>query len=261
MRVRTNGLIFFAAAFPFVVPLVPSTDTQPTFALFALFFAAAVSVRSFSQQVTLRKADLLLAGAIFGGGIVWLGVSLLVNGFANSNINRLVAFAMMLIAIMVGIINPRVATGRRVSNALKAYTLFTAIFFITHGRLESFIIKTRGDEISQLLLSGRGASTLSPEPSFFAFQIFTLFLIIRFTIWPRIGRRSHHALQLTSIGLLVSSLSGYGILYALAIVLMSVSSSAPSPSLSSESPTVSSRLVSYTCSRKCPPGCRMDNLR
>lgn len=221
MRIRISGIIFLGAAFPFIIPLVPSTDTQPTFSLFAIFFAAAAAIQCINRRVMLRRDELLLAGTVVGGGIIWLCASLLISDSAESNINRVIAFVMLLIAIAAGVLNHRIFTEQRLLLAFAVYIFFTLVFFITGGMVESFLIKARGDEISQLLLLGRGASTLSPEPSFFAFQIFTLFLGTRLTVWSRVSRRSRHLIQLISIGLLTLSFSGFGILYAAMVILLS----------------------------------------
>lgn len=222
MRVKTNGLLFLTSAFPFIIPLIPSTDTQPTFTLFTLLFAAAAVVQSFNRDVLLSKRDLMLAAAIFSGGICWLCLSISMNNFVAGNINRLVSFIMFLIALSTGLLNRHIFTSDRVTTALKAYWFFTLLFIVTRGKLEGLIIRSRGEEaMARLSKSGRGASTLSPEPSFFAFQIFTLFLIVRLTIWDRFSRRGQHFVQLSSIGLLISTLGGYGMLYALIVIFLS----------------------------------------
>lgn len=221
-RIRMNGVVFFTAAFPFIIPLVPSTDTQPTFTLFALLFMAAALVQSFSREVLLSKRDLMLAGVILASGLGWLCLSIGMNNFAAGNANRVVSFILFLIALSTGLLNRHIFTPGRVSAALKAYWFFTFLFLATRGALESVIIRSRDDDaMAALTKSGRGASTLSPEPSFFAFQIFTMFLIARLTIWDQVSRRGRHFIQLSTIGLLVSTLGGYGMLYAVIVIFLS----------------------------------------
>lgn len=221
MRVSTSGLIFLTAAFPFVIPLSPATDTQPTFSLFALAFALVAIVQCFDRNVLLERSHFVLAATLAGGGIIWLGASLAVNDFATDNPARIVSFAMFLIALAAGLLNQQIFTAWRITTALKLYVFFTLLFFATRGALEGLLIQSRGEEaLSGLLLTGRGASTLSPEPSFFAFQIFTLFLAARLTVWDQLDRRGRHFVQLTTIGLLLASFAGYGVLYAAVVIFL-----------------------------------------
>lgn len=222
MRLTASGALFLMAAFPFVIPLVPSTDTQPTFTVLVAAFVILAAVASFDRQVPIRKTDVVLAAWIVAGGLVWLSLSFVANGFAVGNVNRVVSFIMMLIAVATGLINRHIFTADRILLALKVYLLFTAIFFMTSGAIEGVLIRARGeDALSQLTSTGRGASTLSPEPSFFAFQIFTLFLAARLTVWTQLPHRARHMVQLMTIALLLASLGGYGILYAAAVIFLS----------------------------------------
>lgn len=222
MRLSASGLLFLASAFPFVIPLVPSTDTQPTFTLLVVAFIVLAAVASAERQVPIRRSDLLLGAAIAAGGLIWLSLSFVANGFETGSINRVVSFVMLLIAVTAGLLNRHIFTTDRVLVALKLYVVFTAIFFATRGAIESVIIQSRdGDALTELVATGRGASTLSPEPSFFAFQIFTLFLAARLTVWPQFSPRDRHAVQLTTIALLLASLGGYGMIYAGIVVMLS----------------------------------------
>jgi hypothetical protein len=222
MRVNLNGTLFVTSAFPFLIPLVGSTDTHPTFTLLTILFAIVAAVQCMSHRVTLRKSDLLLASAIFASGLIWLCLSLLVNSYSGNLVNRQITFVMLLLAIATGILNRGIFTPKHIVGALKIYILFTALFFLTKGAIESLIIQSRSEGVMEnLLLTGRGASTLSPEPSFFAFQIFTIFLISRLTVWNEFTNRQRHFVQLSTIGLLISSLGGYGMLYALMTIFLS----------------------------------------
>lgn len=221
MRFTTNGLIFLTAAFPFLIPIIPSTDTQPTFSLFALIFAALAAYKCLDHQVLLVRSHFILAATLVAGGVIWLGLSLSANDFATDNINRIASFGMFLIAIAAGLLNHHIFTVERVVRALKGYVFFTLAFFATRGKIESILIRSRGEEaITGLVATGRGASTLSPEPSFFAFQIFTIFLLARLTIWDQLSDRSRHLVQLMTIGLLLASFAGYGILYAAVVIFL-----------------------------------------
>ena len=221
-RVTASGLIFLAAAFPFVIPLIPSTDTQPTFTLAVFLLAALACVASFDRPFRLRRSDFLLAGGIVLGGLLWFTASVAANGFEVGNLNRAVSYAMLLVAVATGLLNDRIFTPGRLTMAFKLYLLFTALFFISDGAIEGLLIRSRGAEaLSGLTESGRGASTLSPEPSFFAFQVFTLFLAARLTVWNELDRRRQHVVQWMTIALLLSSLGGYGILYAAVVVFLS----------------------------------------
>lgn len=219
MRISLNSILFVTAAFPFLIPLVPTTDTQPTFTLFILLFAVVAAAQSLSRQILVPRGDLLLAGVLFCGGLIWLCASIIANGFDAGEVNRIGSFVMLLIALASGILKPDLFSRRRVIYALLTYIFFTMIFFATSGAIERILIQSRGTGMTNLLLSGRGASTLSPEPSFFSFQIFTLYLMARLTIWKQLGNRDRRFVQLASIALLMISFSGYGFLYAMLIIV------------------------------------------
>lgn len=221
LRVSANQVLFVAAAFPFLVPLIRSTDTQPTFTVLALLLAALAVLQSLESRVTIRRSLVMLAGLVvlFGGG--WLCVSMLVNAPDAGNVNRQVSFFMFLVAVMTGILNRNLITPHRVVAALVVYVVFTGLFFLTKGAIEGVIIRSRSEEgLLQLFVSGRGASTLSPEPSFFAFQVFTLLLLARLTVWSEMSIRARHFMYISSMILLASTLGGYGMVYAAMVALI-----------------------------------------
>ena len=105
---------------------------------------------------------------------------------------------------------------KTILNILYIYIFFSFIYFISQGSIESFLISSRGEQIGQNFISGRGASTLSPEPSFFVFQIISLFIFYKLT-------SSHNEydskITLCTIFLLIISFSGYGLIYDIILTL------------------------------------------
>jgi hypothetical protein len=219
--ITPNQLLFVLSAFPFAIPLVGATDTQPTFTLFAALVTLLFLGLSFAGSVQVARRNFMIAVGLAAAGISWLCLSVLWNAPVTGNANRQVSFLMFLSAAMVGVLNGGIFTRRRVLGALAVYVVFTVLFFLTKGAVESVIIRSRSDDgLLQLFASGRGASTLSPEPSFFAFQVFTLFLFARFAVWGEMSRRDRQLMTLGSIGLLVASLGGYGMIYASMVALI-----------------------------------------
>ncbi|MFC3712435.1 hypothetical protein ACFOMD_07635 [Sphingoaurantiacus capsulatus] len=221
MRITAQGILFLAAAFPFLIPLVPFADTQPTFALFALLFAGLAILSSFDRRVDVRRSDMLFAAAIVIGGLLALIASFAANRFDAGNVNRMISFGLLLVAIAAGLLNRGLISAYRVTTVLKIYAVFTAIYFTTNAAVERLIIRSRSEEaLSMLTAGGRGAATLSPEPSFFAFQIFTIFMLTRLTAWHELTGRQRHVVQILTVALLLSSLAGYGIVYAAIVVAL-----------------------------------------
>lgn len=221
IRVSPNQVLFIAAAFPFLVPLIGSTDTQPTFTALAIILGVIAALQCREALFTVQRSLVILGTLVLLAGGAWLCASILMNAPDVGNLNRQVSFLMFLVALTTGILNRNLITRGRIVAALLVYLMFTGVFFATKGAVEGLIIRSRSEEgLLQLFVSGRGASTLSPEPSFFAFQVFTLFLLARLTIWDQLGTRARHFICISSIGLLASTLGGYGMVYAAMVAIL-----------------------------------------
>lgn len=224
--VLSNALsagLYFAAAFPFVVQLIPGTDTQPAFVILCVI---AVTLILCQSSVSVRKNEFFLLSLFILGGLFSLCASLLVNEFKEINLSRIVSFVMFLISMTAALWYRSLFNPQRIYITFIIYALFTCLFFVSNGWLESILIQSRGDAITTSLSTGRGASTLSPEQSFFSFQIFTLYLVARLCIWDEFSGKQKSLIEIIVLLLLISSFGGYGIVYVFFVFLMSSSRSA-----------------------------------
>jgi hypothetical protein len=157
-------------------------------------------------------------------GSAWLLIAALVAflGFATAaaivtssepiNLVRIVAFAQFVVAVLWGYFHPDLLARIDLRKVLWIYVVFTVVFVVTNGAVESVLIRSRAlGHFARLTGTGRGVSTLSPEPSFFALQIFNLYLV-RWMVLQR-AERSRHRTQvfLLSSACWMASLSGYGL--------------------------------------------------
>jgi hypothetical protein len=221
-RVTASSVLFLLAAFPFVIPIVPGTDTQPAFSLLAIAIMVLALLASIERIRPIPVASLVLATTLVAGGLLWLAASLVANGFVMPTVNRVASFVMFLLAVAVGLVNTRLITPFRITMALATYIVFTVVFFVTDAAVERTLIQSRATESFALAAAaGRGAASLSPEPSFFAFQIFSLFLAARLMVWDKLRQPAKRFVTLASAALLLGSLSGYGALYALVVLAVS----------------------------------------
>lgn len=214
---KADLAIYIAIAFPFVLQLVPGFDTQPTFVLLALF--AFVCIPAIRAQMLTELARIPLQVIAVLLLVFGLFVSILASEEIFFSMRRVTSFALFLFALMYGLARPNIITQTRLRYTLFVYAAFTLVFFVTQGAIEAALISSRGDAIGTYVAVGRGASTLSPEPSFFAIQIASLFLLY-FLSQPPSERESYHTpLVIGGVALLLSTLSGYGALYVILLGL------------------------------------------
>jgi len=109
---------------------------------------------------------------------------------------------------------------RKFKNVLAVYILFTFIFFLGHGMVENILIPSRSASFSNLSNMGRGASTLSPEPAFFALHVFNLYIIFNLIFGQTVKPRKQFFVFIAVCFCLMTSLSGYGVLILFAIILV-----------------------------------------
>ncbi len=211
-------LFSFIVVFPFIPSLIPSSDTQPllTFVFILYMIIGCHFVDSKLKIVLNRNIYFFLFFIV----IVLINFILNIYFFSNVPVySRYFAFIQFLIAVFLGLfikvkINPKWFT-----YVLICYSFFTVIYFLTNGFLENQLILSRDTESSDLFNIGRGARTLAPEPSFFALHLFNLF-VINSILKPVVSNRIKILNFSLLAVLLLSSLSGYGILILFVIFLV-----------------------------------------
>jgi len=211
-------VILYLAAFPFVVPVFSRTDTQPTFALVFLAVSTLFATTGMARTLTLEKTRFLLVFSILFISIAIISVNVMFFG-ADVQFSRIGSFGMFVIGIFAGVHLARLqVAAHHILIILYLYVVFTVIFFLTGGMIEERLIQSREMDFSELANIGRGASTLSPEPSFFAFQIFSLFIVANLILWDVASDAQKQRIQKLTIGLLLSSFGGFGAIYTLLII-------------------------------------------
>jgi hypothetical protein len=209
--------IYCAIAFPFLLQLVPGVDTQPTFAV--LIVTVFLLIRPIRVEMLTELSRFHLQSFVIFFLILGLLVAILVNEALLKSTQRIFSFLIFLVALIYGVSKPQIITAGRLRNTLLVYCIFTIIYFLTEGAIESTLFSSRGEEIRTYISGGRGASTLSPEPSFFAIQVASLFVLLFLTHAPNSNGVIivPKSIFVFGIGLLLASLSGYGALYAMAL--------------------------------------------
>jgi hypothetical protein len=214
VRVVICFLFTLTVFFPFLPAFISSTDTQPT--LFMLAITAIVlfliSPNFFSAHLNEDFTILVYVFAL----IVISFLSILFNSFFYNQVvilPRYISFLQFLAALIFGYTNSFYFFKKYANSIFVIYFVFTIIYFLTNGIVENSFIKSRiFGEGQDLASMGRGARTLSPEPSFFAIQMFNLFLIYTLLIEKESIKKvfnNKKVLFIVSFCLLCS-LSGYG---------------------------------------------------
>jgi O-antigen ligase len=204
--------------FPFIPPLIPSSDTQPFLTLvFILYLLIGCHFVGTKLKIVLDRNIYFLLFFIF---VVLINFVLNYSLFSKVPVySRYFAFIQFLIAVFLGLFFKINFNPKWFTYVLISYSFFTVIYFLTNGLLENQLILSRDIESSDLFNIGRGARTLAPEPSFFALNLFNLFVInsiLKPVVSNRIKTLNFSLLAL----LLLSSLSGYGILILFIILLV-----------------------------------------
>ena len=216
-----NALFVWAVLFPFVPVLIPSSDTQPTF-LLVLLLAMLISLAF--PATGRRLFRLSLPGAI-AATLVAVGVyaCLVIANLsrADSTIpSRLISFLQFSAAAFWAYAGKHEWSEKVLFRALVIYAVFTVIYFATGGIIENTLIHSRMENAEILFAMGRGARTLSPEPSFFALQVFNIFVLARI-LFSRAHDGSVNSLRWVLITgfCLAASFSAYGAILLVLVVL------------------------------------------
>jgi hypothetical protein len=215
-----NGLLAWAVLFPFIPSIVPQSDTQPTFLLLFLitvvvsFALPSVGARIF--RVSFPSVTLVVVATL----TVYCFM-LAANAFQQDSTipSRIFSFAQFAAAALWAYAGKYEWNNKTIYRAMLVYAVFTVIYFGTGGVIENVLIHSRASGSASLFETGRGARTLSPEPSFFALQIFNIYILSRL-IAPR--DKTDENRRPFYFGLvafcLLSSFSAVGVLVLLVIV-------------------------------------------
>lgn len=210
-------IILFTVFFPFIPSIIRSADTQPTFTLLILF---AIFYTLLHRNYKLFDLSNVHAFTILVIGFLTF-FSVALNYLYTNNpfyITRIFAFVQFLLAVVVGLTYRFEINKEVFYKILWVYLIFTVIYFLTSGAVEKILIGSRTDSAEFLMKTGRGAKTLSPEPAFFALQIFNIVIIYFLLFGENFKERLSKRVILLSILCFLSSLSGYGILLVGALI-------------------------------------------
>ncbi len=220
---NTISFIFIISIFfPFIPSYISTTDTQPTLmiiALIAIYFF--VNYPDFYQKY--KSQDFTVLIYIFYV-IAFSYLSILINTFLMGNgvlPGKYFSFLQFLVAIVFGYSNSFELFDKYANKVFTIYFIFTIIYFLTNGAVENLLILSREYAVGKDLASqGRGSRTLSPEPSFFALQIFNLFLIYSLILVRKgeLNLFKNKKIIVIVCFCLLSSLSGYGFMVLFVIL-------------------------------------------
>jgi hypothetical protein len=216
-------LLAFTVLFPFVPSIISGTDTQPTF-LLAIVFAGVVALAVPAAGARLFRITLPGAAVVCCGAAALFAWLTLANWLqpGNALLMRIGSFIQFSAALLWSYMGRFQWRQRHIVGALVVYFVFTIVYFATGGVIEEVLIRSRTEDAAFLFGSGRGARTLSPEPSFFALQVFNLFVLYRVL---RFDRTASPRVKLLVTSLVVfcmaASFSAYAAL--LLVVVLAIS--------------------------------------
>jgi hypothetical protein len=211
-------VIWYILAVPYIPSVIPGTDSQPTFSLVLLsVFALLLFNHKFVQQPFITREGLGITLTL----LLTVLVGLVFNHFVAGNkiyVPRLIAFTQFLIALFFGASKLFYLPEKWLFRFMVVYVVFTAIYYATGGMVEDLLIKSRGAGGKEVLaITGRGARTLSPEPSILSVHILNMVLLYSlFFFKARLGWKTFLLVLIPLIG----SLSGYGLFITVALVLI-----------------------------------------
>ncbi len=215
MKVNLIEKLFFAifvyvVCFPFIPQVVKSSDTQPLLTILFILYPLFKIFKT-KNLIYIKISNQIL---IYFSLILFLLLVLVFNIIFFNKIpiySRYFAFIQFLIAIFFGLFLQIKTNKNWLSYIFLIYLLFTFIYYLTNGFFEELLIASRDVDTEELFNLGRGARTLSPEPSFFALHMFNLYVIYKLLYKESKPKIQFINTLLISV-LLLSSLSGYGFL-------------------------------------------------
>jgi len=211
-------IIWFILAIPYIPQIIRGSDSQPTFSLI-LFATLSILLmnKQFISALLFNRTGVVILVVLISG----LLVSILYNLFIEENgiyFPRLVAIIQFLIAFLFGISSLFYLPKRWLKLSLIVYALFTIVYFVTGGMIEEILIRSRSlGGIDVLEVTGRGARTLSPEPSIMSIHILNMFVL--HCLYKRQVNPDILLFVLVLFPLL-ASFSGYGFFIAMALLLI-----------------------------------------
>jgi hypothetical protein len=215
-----NALMLLVVLFPFVPAVIRSTDTQPTFiALFMLSLALSIAMPRAGATMYHVSISYIAIGVL--AAIAVYTCLLVANATQSGGTlpTRLVAFLQFCAAAVWAYATKAELDAKVLLRALLIYAVFTVIFFVTNGAIEDALIRSRVDSSRDFLSAGRGARTLAPEPSFFALQVFNIFVLSRVVRAERdFSPRQALAFLILTTFCLLASFSAYGSLLLLVVL-------------------------------------------
>lgn len=205
-----KGLIIFTIFFPYIPGLIRSSDTQPFFILIISCWIV--------ESLLIRKpfGDIFRINNRIVFYFIWilalLFLSIFVNKFLGEpvRLTKVVAFYQFILAVLFGFANQMDFESKTFKKVLQCYLIFTILFFLLGGFVEDLLIGSRNVDTEFLLSTGRGAKTLSPEPSQFATQIFNI-LVLYILLFTNNERRFENIFYIIAGFCLLASFSGYGL--------------------------------------------------
>jgi hypothetical protein len=215
-----NALLAWAVLFPFVPALIRSTDTQP---VFLLAFGVAALCALLLPHTGARLFRMSREGALFIAAAVAAATLSIVVGYilgtATPLTTRVFAFMQFCAAAAWAAYGTFRWRGRLLLATLLVYLAFTLVYFGTGGLVEDLLIGSRGEASESMLLSGRGARTLSPEPSFFALHVFNLCVLAHVSgAWREFGRVERMLFVGAACACMLASFSAYGAVLSLVVL-------------------------------------------
>lgn len=208
-----HGLIAFTIFFPYIPSLFIGLDVQPFLVFSATIFIILLSLSTnyLSHKELEINYSIVLTIAFI---ITWTSICLFINLNLGPYLSRFLAVIIFFMYVLIGAMEINFMNRRMVVSFLLIYLFFTIIYFLTGGALEEILIRSRSsNQFESAILSGRGSSALSPEPSFFAHQVFIIFIFSKIFLWERISALQKNLIYYLSIFLLGTSFSVTGFIY------------------------------------------------
>lgn len=205
------GVLFFTILFPFIPSLIPSSDTQPTFLLFfsCSLFYVLIAYQYQKNYFNLTYNKILIVFLVFGIIIVSVAFARI---FISSPVlwTRIISFLQFVFAIFFALNATYFFKLKTLKTVFLVFAAFSVVFLLTNGLIERILIPGRTETYSMLSFSGRGASTFSPEPSFFALHILNLYIVFLLLSNTEVQVKYGKIVFCAASFCLLSSLSGYG---------------------------------------------------
>jgi len=165
LRTHLRSAMLMLACFPYIIVVVPSADNQPIFLAAGLLWLL-VEPRKSAYRVLSIITIIICALPLF----FWPE--------QNFKLVGNISMAQFAVAISWGWTyrkNPNHSA--LIIYVVTFYLFFTIVHLLSGGIVEAWLMASRDTYFN--VASGRGASTLSPEQSFFALQIFYVYIFSR----------------------------------------------------------------------------------